>query len=134
MNDVYEAYNKNKNAKILFLINKVDDFDFESGETIEEIIDTVKKDIENIGFKTPIIIPLSADAARVFRKILKSEDLTTKERGAFNTFYNIFEDERMNLPSYYEDYKLYDNTDNSINTEEEYIKMKMEITIKPALL
>ncbi|MDO6993453.1 dynamin family protein [Brachyspira innocens] len=124
MNNVYEAYNKNKNAKILFLINKIDDCDFESGETIEEIIDTVKKDIENVGFTSPIIIPLSADAARVFRKILKSEELTIKERGSFNTFYNIFEDDRMNLPSYYKDYKLYDNIDNSINTEEEYIIMK----------
>ena len=124
MNNVYEAYNKNKNAKILFLINKVDDFDFESSETIEEIIDTVKKDIESIGFKSPIIIPLSADAARVFRKILKCEEVTAKERASFSLFYNIFEDERMNLPSYYKDYKLYDNTDNSINTEEEYIMIK----------
>lgn len=124
LNNVYEAYNKNKSAKILFLINKIDSFDFESGETIEEIIDTVKKDIESAGFESPIIIPLSADAARVFRKILKCEEVTIKERASFSSFYNIFEDERMNLPSYYKDYKLYDNTNNSINTEEEYIIIK----------
>lgn len=47
---------------IIFVLNQLDNYDEESDEIVESLND-VKKDIENVGIKNPIIVPISAKAA-----------------------------------------------------------------------
>ena len=68
---------KNQAIKILFVMNKIDVLDREK-ESIEECVQNVRRYLQNCGFENPNIIPISAVAALLFKKVLNHEKLTRK--------------------------------------------------------
>ena len=61
----------------------------------------VKSEIEKAGFKSPLIIPISSNAARLFKKALHNQELSRKEIIDFVHLFSLFNEEtRMDLPSY----------------------------------
>ena len=80
----------NREFKIIFVLNKVDQIDFEK-ENLKEIINNVKNYLGSIGIDNPKIIPLSAYAAKIFKMGLSNKLNTRKERKDFELYYNLFE-------------------------------------------
>ena len=101
MTKVYKSFSQRVNAKIIFLLNKIDSFDTDKSDNINNSINNVKLEIEKAGFKNPMIIPISANAARLFKKALHNESMTRKEiKDFYNLFYLFNENKVMDLPSY----------------------------------
>ncbi len=80
-----EQYSK-KEDRILFVLNKCDELDPEDGETIENIILYVKKYLQEHGFDTPHIFPVSAMIARLIRQKQNGESLTRKENREYSAY------------------------------------------------
>ncbi|WP_027340209.1 dynamin family protein [Halonatronum saccharophilum] len=87
----------NKKTDVLFVLNKTDKLDIETGEDIKDIVLKVKKYLAESGFEEPNLIVLSAYAANLFRKVLNDESLSSKENIDYRFFYDIFSDQRYNL-------------------------------------
>lgn len=94
-----EIVRKNPEIKIVFAINKVDELD-EEYESIQGLVDNAKKYIEDIGFVQPDIIPLSARAALLFKKVLTKQELTRKEKMEFIGLYDLYEATDFNMRKY----------------------------------
>lgn len=82
---------------ILFIINKIDGFDIEE-ESVEEALWAQKKYLEGIGFKNPVLCPVSSRAAYLAKKFM-AERLTKGEAKELDSL--IFKFEEMGLPQYY---------------------------------
>ncbi len=95
--DIY--LRKKKRVKILFVINKIDQIDVER-ESIEKIVLDARGYLVDIGFENPSIIPVSALAASVFKKVLNQESLTRKEYAVFQDCYELFGPKGYNMKSY----------------------------------
>ena len=91
---------KNSQASILFIINKVDLLDEEIGETIEQLMLNAKEYLLQNGIENPQIIPVSALAASVFKKVLNKEMLTRKEFRDFEMYYDMYQPKDFNLRSF----------------------------------
>lgn len=85
---------------ILFVINKIDALN-EDEEDIEEIAQTQIKRLEAMGFKKPLVCPVSARAGFLAKKAEK-EELTRIERRERNNMEDKFE--QMNIVDYYTKY------------------------------
>ena len=105
LNNIYQVYNKK--SKIIFLINMIDEVNFNNGDSIEEKINEFKQYLNKIGFTDIIIIPTSLRASEICKKIINGYKLTIAEEADFLIFYKKFKDDRMNLPLYVKDYNLY---------------------------
>lgn len=125
LNDIYQVYNKK--SKIIFLINMIDEVNFNNGDNIEEKINEFQQYLSKIGFTDIIIIPTSLKAAEICQKVINGYKLTIAEESDFISYYKKFKDDRMNLPLYVKDYNLYIDAqqvcdDNSvIVADKEYI-------------
>lgn len=101
METIHEFFVKRKEAKIIFLLNKIDSFDTDKADDINSVIDNVREEIEKAGFKEPMIIPISSNGARLFKKALHKEEMSKKEIKDFKFLFSLFnEEEVMDLPSY----------------------------------
>lgn len=76
---------KNAKIKILFALNKVDVID-EEYESVEEFMKTVREYLAECGFANADIVPVSAMAALLFKKVLAKEKLTKMEYENFTYF------------------------------------------------
>lgn len=85
---------------ILFVINKIDGFNIEE-ESVEEALRAQKKYLEDIGFKNPVLCPVSSRAAYLAKKFM-AERLTKGEAKELDNL--IFKFEEMNLPQYYNEF------------------------------
>lgn len=94
-----EIMSKNPKIKMIFVINKVDQLD-EEYESIQEMVDSTKKYLEDIGFVQPDIIPLSAMAALLFKKVLSKQSLTRKEKSDFRNLYDLYKSTDFNMRKY----------------------------------
>lgn len=101
METIHEFFVKRKHAKIIFLLNKIDSFDTDKSDDIKTVINNVHEEIEKVGFKEPMIIPISANGARLFKKALHKEEMSKKEMKDFKFLFSLFNEEKsMDLPSY----------------------------------
>ena len=81
---------KGSNAKVIFIINKADSYDSKKESLKETIYDTIK-DLEKHGFINPVIIPVSSQAARLFKMALQGRiNFTKKEIYDFEYFSQAF--------------------------------------------
>lgn len=71
---------------IIFILNKADVLDEEQGESLTKAVDVVKSYLGNIGFKSPVIIPVSAVAALLVRKVQRNKKLSRRERHILESF------------------------------------------------
>lgn len=88
-------------AKILFLVNKIDSFDVEKSDNIEISLENIKKDLINLGYKDPIIMPVVANAARLFKMVLKGQSLSRKETADFEDLFALFMEDGLDVTKYF---------------------------------
>ena len=82
---------KKLETPVLFIINKADSIDFEK-EDFDKIKNQHCKYLQDIGFKNPNVLPVSAKAARLFKMSLKdkAERFTENEMDSFVSYYRKF--------------------------------------------
>ena len=89
----------NPAIKILFALNKVDVID-EEYESIEEFMKMAKEYLGACGYENAEIVPVSAMAAILFKKVLAGENLTRMEYAKFMGLYELYEPQDYNLKKY----------------------------------
>lgn len=90
---------KQSKDRFIFVLNKMDVFDPESGEDPAQVLERVKKYLIENGIYSPLIYPVSANLTRLIRK--PQDQQTRKERGDFQTMADLFSEEpSMNLLQY----------------------------------
>lgn len=90
---------KQSKDRFIFVINKMDVFDPESGEYIPSVLERVTQYLISNGIHNPLIYPISANLTRLIRK--PSDQHTRKERGEFRAMADMFSEESsMNLLQY----------------------------------
>lgn len=94
-----EFLEKNKQVKVLFIVNKVDVLDLEK-ESISEFVFNAKSYIEGCGIKNPDIIPVSARAANLFKKVLAGDSLSRKQYNDFLMAYDMFRPSGVRMTAY----------------------------------
>ena len=85
--------------KIIFVVNKMDLIDPQR-EDPDELIKNCKKYIEEKGIKDPIIVPVSASSALLFKKVLEKQELNELEEENFLRNYKHFKRESFSLQDY----------------------------------
>ena len=93
---------KQSKDRFIFVVNKMDTFDPESGENVEAALGRVTKYLEDNGIKNPLIYPVSANLTRLCRKHTEMPDnLTSKERRDLVAMVDFFKEEpTMDLVQY----------------------------------
>ncbi|SFC99762.1 dynamin family protein [Clostridium uliginosum] len=104
----------NNKLKILFVINKMDEFDLQK-EDVMQSIKNIKSYIINNCVSNPKIIPISALAAKLFKICLSGKSFTRKELRDFNEYYELFKPKDYNL-------NLFSVT-NELSDLDEYVKI-----------
>lgn len=90
---------ENSHFNILFVVNKMDLIDPQK-EDPQELICNCKNYIESKGIKEPIIIPVSASSALLFKKALDGEGLSEIEEENFLRNYKHFKRDGYSLQDY----------------------------------
>ena len=89
----------NPKFSIIFVINKMDLIDPEK-EKPDVLILNCKEYIENKGIEQPILIPVSASSALIFKKVLNGESLSELEEENFTRNYRYFKRGGYSLVDY----------------------------------
>lgn len=92
---------KNINPKkIIFILNKLDDFhDF--SDSVEESVQGFKDDLIGLGFENPIICPTSACFSYLLKKKMNGQALTDDEKDEYIYLSKKFMRDSYDLSSYY---------------------------------
>lgn len=90
---------KHKKSEVLFVLNKIDQIDVER-ESIDQLVLSVRDYLQTNGFERPNIIPVSALAASIFKKVLNKEMLTRNEYRSFAVYYELYMPRDFNMKSY----------------------------------
>jgi GTPase Era involved in 16S rRNA processing len=85
--------------KILFVVNKIDEFDLEK-EDIKETMKEIQNYLINNGINEPQIVPISALAAKLFKMALNERTLTRRELREFDRYYDLFKPKGYDLTKY----------------------------------
>lgn len=86
---------KQAKDRFIFVVNKMDQFDPESGENVEQALNRVKEYLLNNGIDNPQIYPVSANLTRLLRKRNSTPDkMTRKERNDLAAMEDLFMEEQ----------------------------------------
>lgn len=99
MSLVAKKLKDNDKFKILFVVNKMDLIDPQK-ENPDELVKNCKKYIEDKGIQNPVILPVSASSALLFKKILDNQELTELEEENFLRNYRHFKRDSFSLQDY----------------------------------
>ncbi len=88
-----------QSTQMIFLVNKLDSFDSEKQDDVVACLEGVKKELVEIGYKKPIVLPIVANAARLFKMALNGHGTrwTKREGSEFRNLYELFIEERFDL-------------------------------------
>ena len=81
--NIYNTVVASRKVPVFFVINKLDDFDTEK-ENLQDTLDQAAQDMKDVGFENPVVLPMSAKAARVFQLALEGKHLSASERRVLN--------------------------------------------------
>lgn len=87
---------KNKDLKILFVLNKIDEIDIEKEspmETVQNCFDYLR----HLGFKDINLVSVSAKAALCFKQALSGLELSRDEERSFDDLYQNFSSQSYNF-------------------------------------
>lgn len=90
---------ENYKGAVIFVINKLDRYRKE--DSIPDTLQQVKKDLEELGYKQPIICPVSAYAAYLAKMSMYDEELNDDEIDELDIFYRKLRKEEYQLNRYY---------------------------------
>lgn len=82
---------KQSKDRFIFVVNKMDVFDPESGEDVSAALARVRQYLVNNGIQNPVIYPVSANLTRLIRK--PHDKHTRRERNDFTTMADLFNEE-----------------------------------------
>ncbi len=99
MSLVAQKLKENHKFKILFAVNKMDLIDPKK-EKPDELIKNCKNYIQGKGIENPVIIPVSAGSALLFKKVLSGCRLSELEEEDFMRSYKYFKREGYSLQDY----------------------------------
>ncbi|MED0971668.1 dynamin family protein [Bacillus paramycoides] len=91
---------KQSQDRFIFVVNKIDEFDIEAGESVSETILTVREHLEEKGIKNPNIFPASALMAKLIRMDQNGYQLTKKQKKTLRDHDLFIEEEELNLLKY----------------------------------
>ncbi|NEN76308.1 dGTPase [Pelistega sp. NLN82] len=86
---IKQAINTDHKKEIIFVLNKIDEID-ETYESIEGIVNNAIHYLQQQGFENPTIIPCSAKAGLIARKLIYQDKLTRSERHALHYYFSYF--------------------------------------------
>ncbi|MCP1216896.1 dynamin family protein [Acetobacter orientalis] len=90
---------KQSKDRFIFVVNKMDMVDPESGEDISAILERIRQYLASNGIPNPQVYPVSANLTRLIRK--PGDRQTRKERADYKAMADLFtEDSRMNMLQY----------------------------------
>lgn len=90
---------KNSGIRMLFVLNKMDVLDQER-ESVEEFVTDAGEYLKECGFEQANIIPVSAKAAILFRKVLSGQSLTQLEYSNFTDLYELYKSRDFTMRKY----------------------------------
>ena len=91
-----------KKEKIIFVLNKLDDYhDF--SDSVEESVHDFKDDLLKIGFENPIICPISAYFSYLLKLRMTGQALSEDEADEYALYSKKFKRSSYDLSHYYED-------------------------------
>lgn len=111
-------------TEVIFLLNKIDEFDLEQEDSIEEAMASISSFLKKFDILKPVIIPISSYAAKIFKSVLDNKELTKKERKDFLYLYKLFSKEKYNLNPY-STYNGNIINENSLNNLKEDYEIKI---------
>jgi predicted GTPase len=114
------VFNNVPNEKVIFVLNKLDDFK-KAEDSISESIEGVKRDLQKIGYKNPVICPLSAYFSLLLKMKQNNEELSENEQDVFDLYVKKFSRPEYDLSLYY-DKNLADET----RSDDKLIKMNLK--------
>ena len=83
---------KQSKDRFIFVINKCDELDPEKGESIDDLLNDVKKYLNNYGIEEPNLFPVSAQIAKLIRMSRNGKEFTKKEKGELKCKVGYFND------------------------------------------
>lgn len=90
---------KQSKDRFIFVVNKMDMFDPESGENIPDILERIRQYLASNGIPNPQVYPVSANLTRLIRK--PGDRQTRSERGQYVAMADVFTEEpSMNMLQY----------------------------------
>lgn len=90
---------KNYRGDIVFVVNKLDRYRKE--DSIPDTLQRLRKELEGLGYRQPVICPVSAYAAYLAKMDLFGEELNEDELDELDRFYRKFGKEEYQLNRYY---------------------------------
>ena len=97
LQQIKEEVIRQQSADIIFLVNKLDSYDIEKQDDIAACLNGVKKELVDLGYENPVVLPIVANAARLFKMVLTGQELTKKEFSEFNNLYELFVEDGFDL-------------------------------------
>lgn len=91
---------ENSKISMLFVINKVDQIDEEKDGSVGQFVVTANEYLQENGILNPQIIPVSALAASLFKKVINNEGLTRMEYRSFSIYYDMYRPRDFNMRSF----------------------------------
>lgn len=86
--------------RFIFVLNKVDEYDFEKEKSMEEIIEDVKDYLKKHEIYKPRIFPVSALMAKLIRQNLNGDEITGKEQRLLRNCEDFVKEESMHFEKY----------------------------------
>lgn len=97
---IRDYINENSKVSVLFVINKVDQLDEERDESVGQLVVMANEYLKENGIVSPQIIPVSALAASLFKKVINNEELTRSEYRLFCGYYDMYKPRDFNMRSF----------------------------------
>ena len=91
---------ENSKVSVLFVINKVDQLDEERDESVGQLVVMANEYLKENGIVSPQIVPVSALAASLFKKVINNEELTRSEYRSFCGYYDMYKPRDFNMRSF----------------------------------
>lgn len=108
-------------GKILFVVNMMDTCE-EEKENISKILQTIRKQLEKIGYTSPIVCPLSSQAALLIKQKMNKEELSRYSERKFRNFLKIFSQNEMDMSRFYYEAEI-EKEKKEENSDEELKKL-----------
>lgn len=84
--DIMRKGGKQSKDRFIFVINKMDAFDFEKETSVEKVLENVRAYLQNNGIEEPLVYPVSALNAGLIRRRSANESLSRTEQPILNAW------------------------------------------------
>jgi hypothetical protein len=121
VSDEMKAGGRKAQDRFIFVLNKIDHFDPERGESVSSAIESAKTSLKKNGIDNPVVIAVSAELAKLIRmaRYEGESNLTRKQRNELRNFIELFvEEDEMNMLNHVKkdiNPLCYDNLSNKLN-------------------